>query len=165
MTDQRWTKFSITADFTTDVRTIYNAWTTQAGLEHWFLRKAEFYAIAGRTREADEHIKKEDSYFWQWHGYTDDVNEKGEILEANDSDLIKFTFTKGSVVTIDLQRRNGLTLLELTHENIPIEEDPLKNLYVQCQVGWTFYLANLKSIIAGGPDLRNRRYDIPSIFK
>jgi uncharacterized protein YndB with AHSA1/START domain len=56
MIDNNWTRFTIKADFNTDVRTIYQAWTTTEGLESWFLRKANFYAIAGRLREPDESI-------------------------------------------------------------------------------------------------------------
>jgi len=91
--------------------------------------------------------------------------EKGEVLEVNSIDFLKFTFSGGSVVSVSVESRNGLTILELTQENIPQENDPLQNLLVQCQVGWTFYLANLKSIVEGGIDLRNKRLDIDSNFK
>ena len=46
MAEYDWTQFTISADFNTDARTIYDAWTTPAGLESWFLRKANFYANA-----------------------------------------------------------------------------------------------------------------------
>jgi uncharacterized protein YndB with AHSA1/START domain len=165
MADDRWSKFKLTADFDIDVRSIYEAWATPAGLESWFLRKAEIYSIAGRLREPEEFIKKEDTYSWYWHGYSNEFVEHGQVLENNGFDQLKFTFTGGSTVTVDIQNKFGLTLIELTQENIPEESDPLKNLYVQCQIGWTFYLANLKSIIEGGKDLRNKRKDIPSSFK
>jgi uncharacterized protein YndB with AHSA1/START domain len=165
MATNDWTKFTIKADFNTDVRRIYQAWTTPAGLESWFLRKANFYAIAGRLREPHESILKEDVYEWYWHGFGDDVMEKGEVLEVNSIDFVKFTFTGGSIVSISLKMENGLAMLELVQENIPEESDPSKNLYVQCQVGWTFYLANLKSVVEGGVDLRNKRIGIDSNFK
>jgi hypothetical protein len=50
-------------------------------------------------------------------------------------------------------------------EHIPQESDPEKNLYVQCQLGWTFYLANLKAVMEGGKDLRNKRVELSSCFK
>jgi uncharacterized protein YndB with AHSA1/START domain len=165
MTDDRWTKFKLTASFDTDIRSIYEAWATQAGIESWFLRKAEFCAIAGRQREPHEFIKKEDTYTWYWHGYTDETVEYGQVLENNGTDLIKFTFSGDSIVTIDIQNKYGFTIVELTQENIPIENDPEKNLYVQCQIGWTFYLANLKSVMESGKDLRNKRVDLFTSFK
>jgi uncharacterized protein YndB with AHSA1/START domain len=165
MAKHDWTKFTVKADFNTDVRTIYQAWTTSEGLESWFLRKARFYAIAGRLREPGESISKEDVYEWYWHGFDDSTMEKGEMLEVNSIDFLKFTFSGGSIVSVSIESRNGLTILELTQENIQEESDPSKNLFVQCQVGWTFYLANLKSIVEGGIDLRNKRLEISSNFK
>ena len=108
---------------------------------------------------------KEDVYEWYWHGWGDDAVEKGEILEANGTDLIKFTFSGGSIVTISLYSRNDVSIVELTQENIPEESDPLKNLYIQCQTGWLFYMTNLKSILEGGVDLRNKKLDVSSNFK
>ncbi|MGZ3752508.1 MAG: SRPBCC family protein [Mucilaginibacter sp.] len=165
MTENKWTKFTITADFNTDARSIYQAWTTSAGLESWFLRKANFYTIVGRLRASDESISKEDTYEWYWHGFDDSTVEKGEVLEVNSIDSLKFSFSGGSIVTVSIESRNGLTILELTQDNIPEENDLSKSLYVQCQTGWTFYLANLKSIIEGGIDLRNKRLDVKSNFK
>lgn len=160
-----WTKFTITADFNTDVRNVYKAWTTPAGLESWFLRKADFYTITGRLREPGEAILKEDTYEWLWHGFDDDTLQKGEVLEVNEIDFLKFTFTDGTIVSVNLRSASGLTILELVQENIKEEPDPSQNLFVQCQTGWTFYLANLKSIIEGGIDLRNKRMDVRSNFK
>ena len=165
MAENNWTKFTVIADFDTDARSVYEAWTTSAGLESWFLRKADFYTIAGRLREPTELISKEDTYEWLWHGFDDSTLEKGEVLEVNSIDFLKFTFSGGSIVSVSISTKNGLAILELTQENIPEESDLSKSLYVQCQIGWTFYLANLKSIIEGGIDLRNKRFDVRSNFK
>jgi uncharacterized protein YndB with AHSA1/START domain len=165
MTVDKWTSFKVAGDYNTDIRRLYEAWATTGGLEKWFLRKANFYTVPMRTREPEEFIMKEDTYEWYWHGYGDDTFERGEILEANGTDLLKFTFSGGSIVTVELSSRNGISLIELTQENIPPEDDPSKNLFVQCQVGWTFYMANLKSVIEGGIDLRNKRLEVSSIFK
>ncbi|MDO3640977.1 SRPBCC domain-containing protein [Mucilaginibacter sp. L3T2-6] len=165
MADNKWSSFKIAGDFDTDIRSLYEAWATTEGVERWFLRKANFYTVAGRIREPEEFILTEDTYEWYWHGWGDDAMEKGQILEANGTDTIKFTFSGGSVVTVYIHSRNGISVVDLTQENIPEEPDLSKNLYVQCQLGWTFYLANLKSVIEGGLDLRNKRVDLPSIFK
>jgi uncharacterized protein YndB with AHSA1/START domain len=165
MNDNKWTSFKVTGDYNTDVRSLYEAWTTSAGLEKWFLRKAEFFSIVGRLREPEEFIMKEDVYEWYWHGWGDNTVEKGEILEANGTDLIKFTFAKDCIVTVSFYSRNGVSIVELSQENIPEESDPSKNLYVQCQLGWTFYMANLKSVMEGGVDLRNKKVELSSSFK
>ncbi|MES2274643.1 MAG: SRPBCC domain-containing protein [Bacteroidota bacterium] len=165
MVDERWTKFKVTADYNAPVRTIYEAWTTQAGLESWFLRDAFFYTVAGRQRARDEFVQTEDSYLWHWHGYPDDVFEKGAVLETNGSDFLKFTFSDGTIVSVNIESKYGLTIAELVQENIPIEANPSENLFVGCQTGWLFYMANLKSILEGGVDLRSKRVDVPSSFK
>lgn len=165
MMDDKWTRFKVTGDFNIDIRTLYEAWATPEGLEEWFLRKADFFTIAGRHREPEEFILKEDTYEWYWHGWGDETCEKGQVLEANGTDLIKFTFAKDNVVTVNISSRNGISLVELTQENIPIEEDPAKSLFVQCQAGWVFYFANLKSVLEGGLDLRNKKLEVSSNFK
>src|SRR5581483_3876112 len=157
MAEHNWTRFTITADFNTALMNVYKAWSTPAGLESWFLRKANFYTITGRLREPHESILKEDTYEWYWHGFDDKTVEKGRVLEVNSIDFVKFTFTDDTIVSVSMQFKQGLTILELTQENIKEEPDPSQNLFVQCQTGWTFYLANLKSIIEGGIDLRNKR--------
>ena len=164
MSANDWSKFTVTADIDTeDVRSIYLAWTTPEGLESWFLRKANFYTVPKRLREPHEAINKEDTYEWYWYGYED--FEKGQVLETNGTDMLKFTFSGGSIVTITIKAIKGISIVELTQENIPEESDSSKNLYVLCQVGWTFYLANLKSILEGGVDLRNKRADVNSSFR
>ena len=165
MLDSKWSSFKVTGDYNTDIRSLYEAWATPAGLEKWFLRQADFYAIAGRMREPEEFIMKEDTYEWYWHGWDDTTSEKGEILEANGTDLIKFTFAKDNIVTVEFSSRNGVSIVQLTQENIALEGDPSKNLFVHCQTGWVFYFANLKSVLEGGVDLRNKKLEVSSNFK
>ncbi len=165
MIDDKWTSFKVTGDYNTDIRTLYEAWATTEGLEKWFLRKANFYTIPHRTREPEEFIMKEDTYEWYWYGWGDDTVEKGQILEANGTDFLKFTFANDNIVSVNISSRNGVSIVELTQENIPIENDPSKSLFVQCQVGWLFYFANLKSVIEGGVDLRNKKLEVSSNFK
>jgi uncharacterized protein YndB with AHSA1/START domain len=165
MEDTRWSTFKLSGDYNVNLRSLYMAWATPGGMEKWFLRKADFFTIPMRLRTAEEQIAKGDIYQWYWHGYDNAVSEKGSILEANGQDFIKFTFSAKSTVSVSFSTRNGLTLIDLVQEGIPFEDDPNKNLLVQCQVGWTFYLANLKSVMEGGKDLRNRRVDLVSCFK
>ena len=165
MAENNWTKFTITADLDTDARSVYKAWATPAGLESWFLRKAEFYTITGRLREPEEFILKEDTYEWLWHGFDDSALQKGVVLEVNSIDFLKFTFTDDSIVSISIKSANGLTILELTQENIKEDPDPNSNLFVQCQTGWLFYMTNLKSVLEGGVDLRNKKLEVSSNFK
>ena len=160
-----WNRFTLKGNFNANVQALYHVWTTQKGLEWWFLRSALFYAPTGEQRAPGESVKKGDTYTWMWHGYDDEVFEKGTVLEANGKDLFQFTFTGGCIVTIAFKEEGEITMVELTQEKIPTESDPAKNLYVQCSIGWTFYLANLKSLVEGGKDLRNKEVTVASVFK
>ncbi len=163
--DDKWTSFKVTGDYNTDIRSLYEAWATPAGLEKWFLRKADFFALLRRLREPEEFIMKEDVYEWYWYGWDDSTCEKGQILDANGTDFLKFTFAKDNIVSLSISSRNGVSIVELVQENIALEQDPSKNLFVQCQTGWLFYMANLKSILEGGVYLRNKKLEVSSNFK
>ena len=44
---------------------------------------------------------------------------------------------------------------EILQEKV-LEEPQTRVVNVGCKTGWTFYLANLKSLLEGGIDLRNK---------
>lgn len=155
MTDN-WCKFTKKTIYHVKPELIFKSWTSQEGLESWFLRLAEFTDGNGKKRGINETIQAGDQYKWMWYGYDDTIIETGKILELNHSNYLKFTFTNNCIVSIKIMEENYGTILELQQENIPLESDPDKNLHVHCLEGWTFYLANLKSILQGGIDLRNK---------
>lgn len=156
MSKYDWSKFSKRISIKVSMQEIYNAWTTRAGLEKWFLRKAEFTKPDNTLRDQHSNIQKGDSYEWLWYGYSDDVVERKKVLEANGKNFLQFTFSGDCIVSVTIKEDAGETIAELMQENIPVDENPATNLYVNCGEGWTFYLANLKSILEGGIDLRNK---------
>ena len=151
-----WTKFSKRIAVHASPEKIHYLISTQDGLESWFLRLAEFTKPNGGIRTSNSEIKKGDMYRWLWHGYSDATEEKGMILDNNGKDTIRFTFAGDCRVTITAQSHHDLTIVEITQENIPTDEKSKIQYYLGCSEGWTFYLANLKSISEGGIDLRNR---------
>ena len=159
-----WTKFTKRIPTTANISTVYNAWTRQETLEKWFLRKAEFTKPDNTLRQETESIQKGDKYLWLWYGYPDTVFEKKEILEANGKDFIQFGFTGDCIVSVKLYTQESETIIELTQENIPPDDNPATNLHIGCGEGWTFYLANLKSYLEGGIDLRNKNINIQGVI-
>src|SRR5687768_7842140 len=145
-----WSKFTKRIPVRADMQTVYNAWTTQEELEKWFLRKAEFTKPDNTVRGRNDPVQKGDRFLWIWHGYPDSVFDKNQILEANCSDFLQFGFSADCIVSVKLFTQEGETIVELTQENIPIDDNPATNIYVDCGEGWTFYLANLKSFLQGG---------------
>jgi len=164
MGDKNWSAFTKRIPVKASVDQIYKAWATQEGLENWFLRSAVFTDTDKNPRERTSFVKKGDTFTWHWHGYPDSVFEKREVIAANGKDQIQFTFSGGCLVTVTAIPKNGITICELTQEDIPSDDNPNTNLYVGCGEGWTFYLANLKSILEGGVDLRNKDNAITKVI-
>ena len=161
MSKYDWTKFVLRLPVEKDVQTIYHAWSTKEGLEKWFLRQADFFSPDGKLKSIPS---KGDSYHWLWYGYPDSVFEKRIVLDANGKDFFKFKFTGECIVSIRLKEDANQTIIELTQENIPADENPETHLYIQCQKGWTFYMTNLKSVYEHGIDLRNKNQNLENVI-
>jgi uncharacterized protein YndB with AHSA1/START domain len=156
-----WSTFTrrITVDYPT--RSIYEAWAIPSQIERWFLRSAEYVGFDGAAKHRDREVEAGNSFLWRWHGYLDDVSESGMIVEANGLDRFGFTFTENCLVTVTIKDEARTSVVELTQSRIP--DDPNRSIYVDCSYGWTFYLANLKSVLEGGLDLRNRNVDVQNV--
>ena len=163
MSHYDWSKFSLKVDIRATPISAYNAWVTQANLESWFLRKAIFTTPDGKIRNDVTPVQPGDTYLWKWHGYDDKTQEKGKVLDLNGKDLFKFTFAGNCEVTVTCKLQEGRTIMELIQEKIPTDEISKVRLHLGCNNGWTFYLANLKSIMEGGLDLRNKNANIKNV--
>lgn len=159
-----WNTFTLKVPVRADVQTIYKAWATQEGIERWFLRSAKYSDGNGVARRSTELVQKGDRFHWLWHGYTDDAFEKRSVTDANGRDKFQFEFSGNCLVTVTLEPHGGITVIRLVQERIPEDNNPSTNLFVGCQLGWTFYLANLKSIMEGGIDLRNRDVTLQQVI-
>jgi uncharacterized protein YndB with AHSA1/START domain len=151
-----WSRFTVRIDVKAPVEKLYRAWATRSGIEYWFLRLGEFKSPGGDLRKSDELIEKGDTYKWLWFGWPDDVVEHGEILEVNGRDSLKFSFGKAGNCNVTIKTENETTIVELIQDSIPIDDHGMQYYHVGCKTGWTFYMANLKSLYEGGIDLRNR---------
>lgn len=161
MNTHDWSKFLKRITIKADKNLIFDYLSIQENIQKWFLSLAEFYPNENETRDANSRVEKGDTYKWIWHGSDNVAN--GEIFETNSPDLIRFSFL-GCMVAIRLSEEEGETMLELTQSDIPLDEDSRKSLYVGCTRGWTFYLTNLKSILEGGIDLRNRNGSLVNVI-
>jgi uncharacterized protein YndB with AHSA1/START domain len=146
-----------------DLPHLYQAWATQAGLETWFLRKAEFSTPSGIVKPREATAQAGDHYWWLWHGWDDDTFERKKVIQANGKDFFQFTFSGESVVSVQLIKEKNVNLVELT-QVIPDSIDADLALRINCDAGWTFYLTNLKSVLEGGLDLRHKDTRLKSII-
>jgi hypothetical protein len=163
MADFNWTTFTVRIPVNASREKLYWCWSTRAGLEYWFLRISEFKTPTGDVRKDDEGVQKGDTYSWLWYGWSDDTVENGTILGCNGKDHLSFSFGKAGNCFVSIKHEEGQNMVELIQENIPDDEQGKTYWYLGCKTGWTFYLANLKSMLEGGIDLRNRNEALKNV--
>jgi uncharacterized protein YndB with AHSA1/START domain len=151
-----WSRFVSRIAVKAPVATLYNAWATRSGIENWFLRMSEYKKPDGNMRGNNEAVQKEDTYTWRWYGWSDETTEHGAILDCNGKDFFKFSFGKAGNCSVSIKEEQGQNIVELVQDNIPTDEQGKHYWHLGCKTGWTFYLANLKSMLEGGIDLRNK---------
>ena len=159
-----WKIFTKRIATTASPEAVYKAWTTQEGLESWFLRQADFTDKQGKQRNRAESIQPGDTYLWRWHGYDDNAKEEKEVLEVNGKDTLRFVFSGACIVTVQVSVEQGETICSLIQEMTMADEDRQRGFYLDCGNGWAFYMVNLKSILEGGIDLRNRNIDLKDMI-
>lgn len=159
-TGSNWETFVLKHPFNSTVQEIYDLWTSSSGMEKWFLRSARFFNSNDELRDASEPAQAGDKYSRLWHGYPDETFENGEVIEANGKDRFSFRFGEAGIVSVFIYKSGKETIVELRQEKIPVDEASKFNYHVGCSNGWTFYLANMRSIINGGIDIRNRNNEL-----
>lgn len=157
-------KFRLRVNINSTIETVYKAWATRKGLESWFLRKALFKDSSGKPISDHDFINSDATYEWYWFGYSDEVVEKGTVLKANKRNEFSFTFSLGCPVRISIFEEKDEVICELVESDLPTDEENLVRHYVGDSRGWIFYLTNLKSVLEGGLDLRNKREDIKDVI-
>jgi len=156
-----WSRFTKRISINRDIPTIFDAWINQENLEKWFLSKAHFYSSESIQKDRLQSIEKGDRYKWNWHGSA--IEAEGEIIENNGKDHLVFSFFVCEV-SIRIQKENGENVVELIQSKIPLDEASRMDYYAGCSRGWTFFLTNLKSILEGGIDLRNRNMELKNVI-
>ncbi len=130
----------------------FEKWVTVEGLQSWFLTRAEF--SSGERAEAGA------SFNLEW---AEGTKDRGEITVLVQPANFEFSWYDGQGrVRVHFSPVDTGTLIELTHTVASMGEQHLEE-YVDCRDGWTFYLANLKSVIEGGLDLRETNVDLPGL--
>lgn len=164
MTNFNWSRFTVRINIKAATEKLYRCWATKDGIENWFLRKSDYKNPDGSLRSRKEFVQKGDSYSWWWHGYPDEVAEHGEILDCNGKDLFKFKFGSAGNCTITIYKEQEENIVELLQDEIPTDDRAKQNWHIGCKTGWTFYLANLKSVMEGGIDLRNKNEQLQNML-
>ena len=154
---QDWSQFTKRIHIKASTEKVYACWTTRKELETWFLRTAHYYDTHNQLRDEEAEAQKGDKYLWEWHNW--EGEERGELTEANGTDMLAFEFAEGTV-RVSLSQDRNMTLVSLHQFDIPTDEDSRMRYFVGCSNGWTFWLANLKSYLEHGILLHERSGDM-----
>jgi uncharacterized protein YndB with AHSA1/START domain len=158
-----WSEFKLRINTTASVEKAFAAVATPGGLESWFLREANVQS-GGKPRQKGDKIQKGDEYHFQWHGHPDTLRHSGRFLSTDGKSVISFTFSQDLPVTISIYRECEETIVELAETFDPTVEEVARNHYLGNMKGWIFYLINLKSILEGGLDMRNRKVELKNVL-
>jgi hypothetical protein len=156
MSNFDWTHFTTRIPVSATKEDLYAAWATRRGIEHWFLKYSAYARPDGQIRGDTEAVKPGDTYTWRWHGWPDDMEEHGIILDCNGEDFFKFSFGDAGICSVTIKKENGQQVVELIQSDIPSDDNGKHHWHLGCKTGWTFFQANLKSLLEGGLGLRNK---------
>jgi uncharacterized protein YndB with AHSA1/START domain len=156
--DYDWTKFRRQIFVSADKKQVFRAWITAENITQWFIASARYINELGQERTPAEFVQPGDTYYWEWH---QDLKASGTVLEVVADEMLKFTFGNkeaGSdekiVVTVTFFEDGGRTRLELTQENMVDTPPAHVSWHMGCNLGWSFFMTNLKGFLEYGVDLR-----------
>jgi hypothetical protein len=161
MKNFNWTQFTKRIAIKSDITTVYNAWTKSTELQKCFLAKAVFYTTEKSQVPVSENVAAGAVYEWTW--FAQNYFEKGTVTQANGLDFLEFTFAGNCKVQLKMTPYKDTVLVELTQKEIPSDDASKENIRLGCAFGWTFYLINLKSVLEGGIDLRNKDTELAAV--
>lgn len=153
-----WTRFQKQIFIKADQEAVFRAWATPNKIVEWFIAEADYVTTATTVRPASELVEAGDSYRWRWH---QDLEAQGEVLEVVANERLRFTFGNKTplsveqiVVTVDVEDVGDATLLKLTQENMIHSDHAQVYWHMGCNLGWSFFMTNLKGLLEHGIDLR-----------
>lgn len=167
-----WLGFTQAIHIRAGVPAVWRAIATCEGMEQWFLRRCEAFTADGRAWPRDRAFEGAARIRMTWicagqpdgSGVVraDDLAEEDSIETCEPPQRLRLGWyeDKGWVEFRVIARTDGRTTLELEQRMHPHGDFAfLEGVYVGCQQGWTFYLANLKSVLEHGKDLREEAPD------
>jgi uncharacterized protein YndB with AHSA1/START domain len=136
-----WTQFTLKVAINKSVASVFRAWTDDKVVSKWFTEKTVIQP------------RKNGRIYFEWLA--------GDKLDAKVISISKnrhFTFpfgSKGERVTIKFVKDGRGSICELRQYNMLTTPKSRWEMHRGCIQGWTFFLANLKSYLEYGVDLRS----------
>ncbi len=154
MKEYDWSQFHVRMYYLAPLADVFRRFSTAEGLQSFFIHKATHTAADGTPRKPDDHVQTGDQYDWV---YVHDFGHGGTFERVERDRLIRFTF--GSMkVDVRFKDLREATEVDL-HQTGCATEDPARAWqHVNCRSCWIYFMTNLRSVLAGGPDLRDHRH-------
>lgn len=155
-----WTKFKKEVYIEAPLEDVFNAWAVPSEIIKWFIAEATYTQSGGDERSSNESVGRGDSYYWNWH---QDLEASGQVHEVVPNERMRFTFGKNApesdedvLVEVSVSAEgDGYTKLSLLQSNMP--DTPYGHRYhLSCNLGWSFFMTNLKGWLEHGVDLREK---------
>lgn len=150
-----WARFSRAIYITTTPATAYSMWATAAGLTRWWLARARYLPATGEARDKKAPAQPGDTFEWGWY---EGAELTGTVLEANGKDRFSFTFGGKVTVLVTLTVVGDRVRVELEQAGMAATPAGQK-FFISCTTAWGAYLTNMKSVLEGGLDLREKKPD------
>jgi uncharacterized protein YndB with AHSA1/START domain len=127
---------------------VFRALTDVATLKRWWITDG-----ASEPRTGGQF-----RYEWRMDDPSNDHVQEGAYDEVVEGERVAYPWALGpageSRVTIALADRDGGTRVSLAHAGFPADPG-LADVHDRHAQGWQNFLANLKSVLEGGPDRRD----------
>jgi len=147
-----WTKFDIHLLINSPRKDVFERWVCNWGLESFFVKQATTIDSQGQARNSRDAFKEGDQYKWDWFF---NYQNTGKILKVIQDDCIEFTFGT-CTVQVELKSFESSTLLHLRQSGIRSNEEDMVNVHLDCRCGWIYFLTNLKAVLEGNVDVRDK---------
>ena len=153
-----WTTFRKQIFIDAGPQEVFQAWAVPEQIVRWFIATAAYTMPDTAQRPSGDIIKAGDQYHWCWH---QDLETRGTVLEVVENEKLRFTFgdkengSKEKIeVIVNVRPYQDTTLLELVQENMADTPEAHVAWHMGCNLGWSFFMTNLKALLEHGVDLR-----------
>lgn len=160
MSDYDWSQFHVRMYYLAPLDEVFRRFSTAEGLESFFIQRAEHAAADGTPRAADEPVRTGDRYHWT---YVHDFDHGGSFEEVEPGRRVRFTF---GPMRVDVRFREvkgataaeSATEVDLHQTNCATTDPDRAWQHVNCRSCWVYFMTNLRSVLAGGPDVRDHAH-------
>ena len=151
-----WSQFHVHMYYLSPLSEVFRRFSTASGLESFFIYKAVHSGQDGAVRAPDGEVRSGDKYHWT---YVHDFSHGGHFERIDKNQCVSFTFGEMNVA-VSFRSVNGATEVDLHQTNCATADPERAWQHVNCRSCWIYFLTNLRSVLADGPDVRD--YDHPN---